>query len=95
MNRSDIERQFGEELAALEASGEYLAFTMSPSDAWYLFSLLQVMWRRPEVATLPDIGPFVRKFADQIETRLCKAPAMAEIARRGWNPAQDVPFRTP
>jgi hypothetical protein len=93
MDDSELEIRSAEELAALEASGEYLAFTMSPSDAWYLFSLLQVLCRRPEVAGLAGIGPFVRQFADQIETRLCTTPGMAETARRGWDTAYDVPIR--
>lgn len=84
MDYPHLERQFAEELTALEKSGEYLAFTITPSEAWYLFALLQVMLRDPKVATLPEIGPFVREFADRIEQRLCKTPAMALIARRGW-----------
>lgn len=92
---AELERQFAKELDALEASGEYIAFTMEPSKAWYLFTLLQVMWRRPEVANLPGIGPFVREFASQIQTRLCKTPAMAEVAQLGWESVHDVPFRTP
>ena len=89
----ELEQQFAEELAALEADGRYVAFTLSPSDAWYLFSLLQAMWRRPEVAGLPGIGPFLRKFAGQIEERLCQTPTMQEVARQGWEAKHDVPFK--
>jgi hypothetical protein len=93
MDDSELEALFAEELAELETSGAGLPLVFSPSEAWYLFSLLQLTLRHPEIPAVPGVGAFARSLADNIQGRLCKTPAMAEIARRGWDKAYDVPIR--
>ena len=80
---------FTAELLTLEASGAVLPVEFKPSEAWYLFAALQL------VLTHPNIGGEPRKFLDRlarnIEGRLCRnRPVMQEVARRGWEKAEEL-----
>src|SRR5262245_18937216 len=85
--------QFAEELAALEESGAVLPLRFKPSEACHLFAFLQLAFRHPDVAAMPGVGAFGKSLAEDIQRRLCKTPAMAEIARRGWDQQNDVEIR--
>ena len=89
-NDAALESQFTEELIALEHSGAGLPFIFTPSEAWYLLALLQLALRHPALAkasqdVIGQPGEFARGLAENIEGRLCKTPAMREVARRGWD----------
>jgi hypothetical protein len=85
MDDKELLEQFTAEIVDLEQSGAGLPFVFKPSEAFYLLALLQLALRHPFVDTdTPGAAQFGEQLARNIESRLCKTPAMAEVARRGW-----------
>lgn len=84
-----IERCIGE-LKELTESGAVLPLHFRPHEAFMLMSVLQLALRHPRIGERGGVGAFAKDLALNIESRLCKSPAMAELARRGWNPEYDV-----
>ena len=96
MNKNQ-EEELGErflvELKALHESGAGLRLELSPAQAWYVLSIMQLALRHPTFQTdNQQQAAAVRAIAGDIESRLCNGrPAMAEMARLGWDSAFDVP----
>ena len=85
MHEDELKKRFTEEIVGLEESGAALPFIFSPSEAFSRLSLLQLVLRHPGVdSNAPGAGKFAVELARNIQIRLCKSPAMAEVARRGW-----------
>ena len=96
MNEPELQAAFEKELLALEQSGAGMPFTFKPSEGWMLLAALQLVLRHPQVnASAPGAGAFADKLARNIEGRLCKTPAMKEVAARGWLAAYDEPQTKP
>jgi hypothetical protein len=91
MDDAELEKQFAAEVVALEQSGAVLPLQFKPSEAWMLLALLQAALRRPGIDAGPEsVGAFGKTLAKNIEGRLCRTPAMQEVARRGWGQASDL-----
>jgi len=88
MNRNELLLEFTEEVRQLEESGAGMPFVFSPSEAFMLLAILQLALRHPRVDG--TTGQFARTLAENIEGRLCKTPALKEVARQGWQPEHDV-----
>ena len=96
MDETELQAAFEKELLALEQSGAGMPFTFKPSEGWYLLGALQLVARHPDLkATAPEVDAFVNRLARNIEGRLCKTPAMKEVAARGWLAAYDEPQTKP
>jgi hypothetical protein len=92
MKELPLQAQFVEEITALEESGAGMPFIFKPSEAFMLLSILQLALRHPAMAqTSPTVAEFARALAENIQERLCKTPAMKEIAERGWQQEHDIP----
>lgn len=78
---------FSEEFRALCLDPQPIELLLSKLQAWALLSQLQLALRHPEnKGTTADVG---RHFAKEIERQVAKTPALAEVARRGWNEKYD------
>lgn len=88
----ELEQTAQAELVALDQTGATMPFTLKPSEGFYLFSLLQLVLGTPSLQTAsPVLTAFGKQFARTIEERLGRGrPALAEIARRGWNERHDA-----
>jgi hypothetical protein len=90
MDDAELEKQFAADVVALEQSGAGMPFTFRPSEAWMLLSLLQLALRHPGVSSdTKGVAEFGKALAKNIEGRLCRTPAMQEVARRGWDTRYD------
>jgi hypothetical protein len=85
---SDLQQQFIQEIQTLQDSGAAMPLVFTPSEAFMLLAILQLVLRHPRVDG--PTGEFARSFAENIEERLCKTPALKEVARQGWQPEHDV-----
>jgi len=85
MGDPELQQEFLAEIRALEESRAGVPFVFRPSEAFYLLALLQLALRHPGVnRDAPGAGKFGYELARNIESRLCRTPAMAEVARQGW-----------
>lgn len=82
MDDSELKTAFETDLGALEQSGALMPMSFTPRQAWRLLGILQtvVLLR---LADSPDDDKYARELAANIEGRLCKTPAMKEMAERG------------
>jgi hypothetical protein len=79
--------QFSEEFRALCLDPQPIELLLSKLQAWALFSELQLALRHPE-----NNGPsaeIARHFAEQIQKKVATTPALAEVAKRGWDTKYD------
>ncbi len=75
--------EFAKDMKTFEESGAGMPFVFTPSEAFQLLAIMQLALRHPELK-----GPtaaFGYKLALSIQDRLCKTPALQEVARRGWD----------
>jgi hypothetical protein len=87
---AELQKQFTEDLLALERSGAGMPFVFNPSEAFSLLALLQLALRHPGIGSdAKGTGAFGRALAENIQGRLCRTPAMQEVARRGWDTRYD------
>lgn len=90
MTDEELQEAFTRELIDLEQSGAGLPFILSPAEAWYLLSNLQLSLRHP--MNSGAAAEWIKQFSANIQARLCTGrPAMTELAARGWNAAYDQP----
>jgi hypothetical protein len=96
MDESELTDRFTAELTALEQSGAVLPLALRPSEAWYLLAALQLALRHPGMkgGENQGIAKFIQTLAENIQGRLCRAPVMQEIARRGWIESEDIPVKS-
>jgi len=79
-----LAEQFTTELVELKKSGARLPLYLDPVQAWQVLAGLQLALRHPGIKDSMT-GAALEGIARNIEERLCRqAPAMKEIARRGW-----------
>jgi len=79
--------QFSEEFRNLCLDPQPIEFLLSKLQAWALFSQLQLALRHPEnKGATADVA---EHFAKSIEKQVAVTPALAEVAKRGWNPQHD------
>lgn len=91
MKDGALQDEFVKELKALEESGAGMPFVFTPSEAFTLLAVLQLALRHPNLAAKgATAAEFARSLAENIERRLCKTPALQEVASQGWNPELDV-----
>ena len=83
-------KQALDDIRKLEESGAGLPLIFRPHEALMLLSLLQLALRHPRVSEQSNVFQFATVLAHDIESRLCKTPALVEMARRGWNPEYDT-----
>ena len=86
----DLEDQFKREF--LELCDDVLAtpvvLELDLLQAWVLFSQLQVALRHPK--NVGEARRIAHAIASELEKKLPMGPAMAEVAKRGWDPQYDV-----
>lgn len=76
--------QFSEEFRNLCLDPQPITLLLSKLQAWALLSQLQLALRHPEnKGATADIG---RHFAEVIQKQVAVTPALAEVAKRGWDP---------
>lgn len=88
--------EFQKDLMGLEDSGAGLPFVFTPTQAFTLLGMLQLVLRHPKVQ--PGSGPaseFAQGLAEEIIERLCITEAMREVARQGWHQDYDLPQEKP
>jgi hypothetical protein len=85
---SDLQQRFVQEILELQESGAGMPFVFTPSEAFTLLAILQLVLRHPRIDG--PTGEFARSLAENIEERLCKTPALKEVARQGWQLEHDV-----
>lgn len=80
-------QQFGDEFRELCLDPQPVDLLLSKLQAWALFSQLQLALRHPEnKGNAADIG---RHFAELLEKQIATTPALAEVAKRGWDAKYD------
>ncbi len=80
--------EFNAEMRALTESGACLPLYLAPAEAFSLLSTLQLALRHPKM--VGQAAELARKVAEEIEERLCKTPALKEVAAMGWRPECDI-----
>ena len=89
MDDEALQKRAMAELEDLTAAGAILPLQFRPAHAFMLLAALQLAARHPGLEGT-EVGRFVDELAHNIESRLCKTPALAEVARRGWKPEYDA-----
>jgi hypothetical protein len=80
-------QQFHDEFRNLCFDPQPIELRLSKLQAWALFSQLQLALRHPEnKGATADIA---RHFAEVIQKQVAKTPALAEVAKRGWDAKYD------
>ena len=86
-NDDPLFEQFSEEFRALCLDPQPIELLLSKLQAWALFSELQLALRCPK-----NKGPaaeIARHFTEQIQKKVATTPALAEVAKRGWDTKYD------
>jgi hypothetical protein len=79
--------QFNEEFRNLCLDPQPIELLLSKLQAWALFSQLQLALRHPKnKGATADIA---KHFAEVIQKQVAVTPALAEVAKRGWDPKYD------
>ena len=89
MDDDDLQSRVARELADLTDAGAVLPLQFRPAHAFMLLAALQLAARHPGLEG-SEVGRFVDELGHNIESRLCRTPALAEAARRGWKPEYDA-----
>lgn len=90
---SELKEEFLRELKQLEDSGAGLPFVLSPGEAWFLLSAVQLVLRHPGMnnGRNANVAEWLHLFARNIQERLCDGhPAMSQIAEMGWDARNDI-----
>lgn len=87
MTEEDLEETFVQEMQAFSQRPP-VSLLLSPTQAWVLFSQLQLALRHP--ANTGPSSDIARDVAERLQARLPLAPAMATIAARGWQSEYDT-----
>lgn len=77
------------ELAHLLDSGAGVRIEMTPVEAFHLVAMIQLSLRHPGVGE--ETRAAVHSIARYLEMKFKPYPAVAEMIRRGWDSAHDVP----
>lgn len=83
-----LEDRFRREFLELCSDQTPIVFELTPLQAWIVFVQLQVALRHP--ANDGISSQIAYDVAKNIEKKLPMGPAMAELAKRGWDPNYDV-----
>jgi hypothetical protein len=80
--------RFSEEFRALCLDPQPIKLLLSKLQAWALFSELQLALRHPD--NKGSAAEIARHFAAQLQKKVATTPALAEVAKRGWDPKYDT-----
>lgn len=86
-DEDELFRRFRDEFAAISADMASQPFELSPLEAWTVLSNIQQALRHEA-----NVGPpaeVARGVAQRLEAMFASQAALAEVARRGWNPEYD------
>ena len=87
-NDEPLFEQFSEEFRNLCLDPQPIELLLSKLQAWALLSQLQLALRHPEnKGATADIA---KHFAEEIQKKVATTPALAEVAKRGWDPKYDT-----
>ena len=81
-NGSELLKQFRQEFRALQDDRQPVILELTKLHAWSPLSEIQLALRHPQ-----NRGPtsdIVRKLAEALQAKAATTPALAEVARRGW-----------
>ena len=78
-----LKEQFSIEFRALCEDKQTVLFELGKSEAWAIFSQLQLALRHPK--NNGATANIARKIAEDLERQLATTPALKEVARRGWD----------
>ncbi len=81
---------FTAEMRTLMDRTPEVGLTLTPLEVWAVISHLQLALRHP--GTTGASSAIVRGVVDRLGQRLALGPGMAEVLRRGWDSANDVPI---
>jgi len=80
-------QQFSEEFRNLCLDPQPIELLLSKLQAWALLSQLQLALRHPE--NKGTTAAIAKHFAEVIQKQVAKTPALAEVAKRGWDSQYD------
>lgn len=84
----DLFKRFVEEFRSLNSSHPGLILYLTPVEAWFLLSQLQLACRHPK--NNGGSGRYAKNLAHTLQLEIAKTPALATVASRGWNPLYDI-----
>ena len=92
-NDDPLFESFSEEFRNLCVDPQPIVLPLTKLQAWVLFSQLQLALRHPKnKGSSADIAKYI---AEQIQKHVAVSPALAEVAKRGWNPKYDSQKEAP
>lgn len=86
-----LQDEFRREFSLLQDLEDFW-LSLSPVDGWCVLSYLQLACRHPD--SHGYTRDRVKHVAECIEYQVARAPALREVARRGWSPDYDGRFVT-
>jgi hypothetical protein len=85
---ADLYEQFKLEFREFSKDQQPIMIMLTKLQAWALFAQIQLALRHP--ANKGPTSDVVRHIAVVLEKEVAKTPAMAELARRGWDKRYDM-----
>ena len=79
----ELYKRFSREFKTLEGDPQPVILELTKLQAWSLLCQVQLALRHPK-----NIGPtsaIARGIAEALQAKIATLPAMAEVARLGWN----------
>jgi hypothetical protein len=88
VNHNDpIFEQFSEEFRNICLDPQPVGLLLSKLQVWAILANLQLALRHPD--NKGAMAEIAKSLAQQIEKQIATTPALAEVAKRGWNPKYD------
>lgn len=85
---AELLARFTEEFKALaERKGTTVILELTALEAWTLLATIQLALRHP--LNVGGTSRIARELATLLERAVATTPALAEVARRGWDPHYD------
>ena len=84
---SRLYKQFQEEFKALCEDKQPVILELTKLQAWSLLGQIQLALRHPQ--NNGPTGDIAREIALGIQEKVAPSPALAEVARRGWDKRYD------
>ena len=81
-------QRFRDEFRTFNSNHPGLTLYLTPVEAWYLMSQLQLACRHPK--NNGGSRRYAESLALTLQLEIARTPALATVASRGWNPLYDV-----